>query len=132
MAPTKKPGGLKTHGELIADELQDDGFREEWNRLAFARAVAVKVIEYRADHDLSQRQLAEQLGLPQPQVARLETGEHDPSQRTLTRLAGSLGIEITISITSEDRQPTALTKRGRDAVVAEHQSNHSVVRYAVG
>jgi ribosome-binding protein aMBF1 (putative translation factor) len=132
MTPTKNTARLKTHGELVADELQDDGFREEWDRLAFARAVAVKVIEYRADHGLSQRQLAEQIGLPQPQVARLETGEHDPSQRTLTRLAGALGIEITISITGESRQPTALTKRGRDAVVAEYETNHSVVRYAVG
>jgi ribosome-binding protein aMBF1 (putative translation factor) len=132
MAPTKNPARLKTHGELVAEELQDDEFREEWDRLAFARAVAVKVIEYRADHGLSQRQLAEQLGLPQPQVARLETGEHDPSQRTLTRLAGALGIEFTISITGEGRQPTALTKRGRDGVVAEYESHHSVVRYAVG
>ncbi len=132
MTPLKDRTQLKTHGELVADELQDDDFREEWERLAFARAVAVKVIEYRADHGLSQRQLAEQLGLPQPQVARLETGEHDPTHRTLTRLAGALGIEITISITGENRQPTALTKRGRDTVVAEYESNHSVVRYAVG
>lgn len=116
----------------VAEELQDEDFRKEWDRLAFARAVAVKVIEYRADHGLSQRRLAEQLGLPQPQVARLETGEHDPSQRTLTRIAGSLGIEITISITAENQEPRALTKRGREAVVAEYESNRSVVRYAVG
>lgn len=132
MAPDKSIDRLKTHGELVADELQDEGFRQEWDRLAFARAVAVKIIEYRADHGLSQRQLAAQLGLPQPQVARLENGDHDPSQKTLARIAGTLGIEITISITAENQEPRALTKRGREAVVAEYESNHSVIRYAVG
>ena len=131
MTPTKTPSRLKTHDELVAQELQDDDFREEWERLAFARAVAVKVIEYRADNGLSQRKLAERLGLPQPQVARLETGEHDPSHRTLTRLAGTLGLEITISITAEEREPKALTKRARDGVVAKYESHHSVTRYSV-
>jgi transcriptional regulator with XRE-family HTH domain len=102
-----------------------------WDRLAFARAVAIKVIEHRADHGLSQLQLAEQLGIPQPQVARLETGEYDPSLKTLTRIAGSLGLEISINITAADEEPRALTKRGRDGIVAEFEIGGAVARYAV-
>src|SRR5688572_22565554 len=91
----------KTHGELVAEqELADPAFREEWERLAVARAVAATVISYRADHDLSQRELASLLHVPQPQVARLESGEYEPSHKTLMRLASSLGLEFTISITA--------------------------------
>ncbi len=109
-----------------------EGFREEWDRRAFARAVAIKVIEYRADHGLSQRQLADQLGLAQPQIARLETGEYDPSYGTLARLAGSLDLEVTISVVRRSRRPTALTQRGQNAIVAEYETDQATVRYAIG
>jgi transcriptional regulator with XRE-family HTH domain len=121
----------KTHGELIAEhELADPQFREEWERLAVARAVAATVIAYRADHDLSQRQLAAVLDVPQPQVARLESGEYEPSHKTLMRLASRLGLEFTISITAADRAPKQLTKSARDGVLAKYEHDRSALRFS--
>jgi transcriptional regulator with XRE-family HTH domain len=121
----------KTHGELVAEqELADPQFREDWERLAVARAVAATVIAYRSDHDLSQRDLAKQLDVPQPQVARLETGECEPSHKTLMRLASRLGLEFSISITAADREPKLLTKRARDGVLATYEHNHSALRFS--
>lgn len=81
--------------ELInTTELQEERFhenpvsRERWERTALARAVAIAVTRYRAAHGLSQRALAKQLGMPQPHIARLELGEHNPSVDMLQRLAG--------------------------------------------
>jgi ribosome-binding protein aMBF1 (putative translation factor) len=124
----------KTHGELVAEqELADPGFREEWERLAVARAVAATVIAYRADHALSQRALAQLLDVPQPQVARLESGEFEPSNKTLMRLASRLGLEFTISITAADREPKQLTKSARETVIATYEHNRSALRFtAVG
>lgn len=120
----------KTHGELVAEqELVDPEFREEWERLAVARAVAATVIAYRADHDLSQRDLAGLLDVPQPQVARLESGENEPSHKTLMRLASRLGLEFTISITAAGREPKQLTKRARDGVIATYEHNRSALRF---
>jgi transcriptional regulator with XRE-family HTH domain len=120
----------KTHGELVAEqELADPGFREEWERLSVARAVAATVIAYRADHTLSQRDLAEVLEVPQPQVARLESGEFEPSHKTLMRLASRLGLEFTISITAADREPKQLTKSARDGVIATYEHNRSALRF---
>ena len=53
---------------------KDAAARERWERTALARAVAIAVIRYRAEHRLSQRALGKQLGMPQPHVARLELG----------------------------------------------------------
>jgi transcriptional regulator with XRE-family HTH domain len=90
---------MKTNEELIAEQLRDDPeFRRQWERTALARAVAVAIVGYRAEHDLSQRDLAERLGMKQPQVARLELGEVNPSMGTLMRISSRLGIEFTIDI----------------------------------
>lgn len=86
---------------------------EEWDRLAVARAVAATVIAYRADHGLSQRALARQLGVPQPQVARIENAEHDPSHETMMRLSSRLGLEFNINIAPTDRQPRLVATRAR-------------------
>ena len=90
---------MKTNDELIAEQLQTDPeFRAEWERTALARAVAVAIVRYRAEHDLSQRDLAQRLGMKQPQVARLELGEVNPSIDTLMRVSSRLGIEFTIDV----------------------------------
>jgi len=90
---------MKTNDELIAEQLQaDPEFRAKWERAALARAVAVAIVRYRAEHDLSQRELAERLGMKQPQVARLELGEVNPSIETLMRIASHLAIEFTIDV----------------------------------
>lgn len=60
--------------------------------------MAVAIVRYRDEHDLSQRDLAQRLGMKQPQVARLELGEVNPSIETLMRVASGLEIEFTIDV----------------------------------
>src|SRR5260370_25227130 len=90
---------MKANEELIAEQLRGDSeLRRQWERTALARAVAVAIVSYRAEYDLSQRDLAQRLGMKQPQVARLELGEVNPSMDTLMRISSRLGIEFTIDI----------------------------------
>lgn len=131
-ARERRSAARKTHGEVVAHELHDDEFRSEWERLEFARVLAARVIEYRADHDLTQTALAKLLGIPQSQVARLEIAEHEPSRATLERLAGRLGMEFTINIAPARREPRQLTKRMREHPAARHYAGDAVVRYAAG
>jgi transcriptional regulator with XRE-family HTH domain len=94
-----KLGVTKTNDELIGEQLRTDPeFRAEWERTALARAVAVAIVRYRGEHDLSQRELGQRLGMKQPQVARLELGEVNPSMETLMRVSAALGIEFTIDV----------------------------------
>ncbi len=85
-------------------ELQEERFqkdpeaRAEWEREALARALSIAVIRFRAEHNLSQSAFARLLGMRQPNVARLEMGEHTPSIETLARLSASLGWHILLEI----------------------------------
>jgi transcriptional regulator with XRE-family HTH domain len=104
---------LKTNDEILQEELQDPEFRAEWERTALARAVALAVVRYRGDHGLSQRDLAERLGMKQPQVARLELGEVNPSMETLMRVSAQLGIEFTIDVRPAGTTVHNVTKRAQ-------------------
>ena len=92
---------LKTKDEVLTRELADPAVRQEWERTALARAIALRLVEYRAQHGLSQTALARRLAMKQPAIARLEAGEHNPSVDTLTRLAKGLGMEFHIAVTPE-------------------------------
>jgi transcriptional regulator with XRE-family HTH domain len=92
---------LKTHEQVLQESLRDPTFRREWDQTALARAVATRIVQYRAEHGLSQSGLARLLGMQQPAIARLEAGDHNPSLETLWRLSQSLNITFHIDITPE-------------------------------
>ena len=118
---------LKTNDQLIAEQLRTDPeFRAEWERTAFGRAVAVAVIRYRAEHDLSQRDLADRLGMKQPQVARLELGEVNPSIDTLMRISSQLGIEFTIDVRPAGAPVRNVTKRAQaESLVGAYRTDEA-------
>lgn len=85
--------------QILEEELRDPEFRAEWERLAPARAVANRLILYRAEHGLTQTALGRRLGMPQSAIARLEIGEHIPTLPTLLKLSEILGLEILVAMT---------------------------------
>jgi len=87
----------KTFRNVLDRELRaDPAFRKEWERTRIAREIALQVVSYRANHKLTQEELAAKLGMKQPAVARLEAGEQAPSVVVLRRLAEKLGMEFHI------------------------------------
>ena len=89
---------LVSADELHEQDMRDPEYRREYERTRLANDVAIKVIRYRVDHGLTQTQLARMLGMRQPHVARLESGDHEPSVATLARLADALGLDFSIDI----------------------------------
>jgi ribosome-binding protein aMBF1 (putative translation factor) len=91
--------------ELSADAIHErhmrasPEYRREYERTRFASEVALRVVQYRAEHGLSQTALGKMLGMKQPGVARLEAGEHEPSLTTLARLSQVLGMDFSVDIT---------------------------------
>ena len=124
---------LKTTEEILRQDLRDPTFRAEWERTAPARAVALTVLRYRTDRELSQRALGKLLGMPQSQVARLESGEHNPSIEMLVRLSRALGLEFAIDIRPADRPARYVTKQARTAdAIADYESSETAVLFAAG
>jgi transcriptional regulator with XRE-family HTH domain len=109
-----KLSDLPSHEEVLAERLDaDPKYRREWERTALARAIAVKVISYRAEHGLSQTVLAKRLQMTQPAIARLESGEHNPTFPTLLRLSDALAIELAIDIAPTGKEPQLIGQRAR-------------------
>ena len=124
---------LKTSEQVLAEELRDPDFKREWDRTALARAVALKVLTYRTEHALSQRDLAKQLGMTQPQLARLEAGEHNPTIDTLARLAQTLDIEFAIDVHPHQRPPRLLSARARGKnTIVSYRTDTAAVLLAAG
>ncbi|MDQ6838117.1 MAG: helix-turn-helix domain-containing protein [Actinomycetota bacterium] len=90
---------LTTAAELHERDLVDPEYRAEYERTRFANEVAIRVICYRAAHGLTQTALGRLVGMRQPHVARLESGDHEPSVSTLARLSAALGVDFTLAIT---------------------------------
>ena len=61
-----KVSQLKTASQIAAGELADPEIRREHERTALAHAVAMRVIGYRIDHELSQTALARLLECTSP------------------------------------------------------------------
>lgn len=104
----------KTFDALVAEEqLADPGFKAEWQRLAPAREFAATLLRYRAEHELSQRALAKKLGISQPRVVKLESGEHNPEIDTIINAVRSLGIEFALDVAPTSRKPALVTARAQ-------------------
>lgn len=111
----------KTFDALVAEEqLADPTFRAEWQRLAPAREFAATLLRYRAEHKLSQRELAKKLGVSQPRVVKLESGEHNPEVDTIINAVRSLGIEFVLDVAPADRKPALVTARAQKGGAIAH------------
>jgi transcriptional regulator with XRE-family HTH domain len=111
----------KTFDALVAEEqLADPSFRAEWQRLAPAREFAAALLRYRAEHNLSQRALAKRLGVSQPRVVRLESGEHNPEVDTIINAVRSLEIEFCLDVAPAGRKPALVTARAQRRGAIDH------------
>lgn len=105
---------------LVEEQLADPNFEAEWQRLAPAREFASTLLRYRAGHGLSQRALAKRLGVSQPRIVKLESGEHNPEIDTIINAARQLGIEFALDVSPADRKPMLVTARAQKRGAIAH------------
>lgn len=111
----------KTFDAVVAEEqLADPSFRVEWQRLAPARELAATLLRYRVEHKLSQRDLAKKLGVSQPRVVKLESGEHNPEIDTIINAVRQLGIEFVLDVAPASRKPALVTARAQRGGAIAH------------
>lgn len=69
---------------------------QSWDRTAFARDVALRIVRYRAENGLTQSALARRVGMTQSVIARLESGDQPPSIATLAKLSAGTGLDFDV------------------------------------
>lgn len=94
--------------------------------LAPARQFAAMPIEYRADHALSQRALAEMLGVSQPRVARMEAGEQNPDFDTIIATVNTLGTEFMFDVAPAEPGARLVTKGAQTSGAVVRHGNVAV------
>jgi transcriptional regulator with XRE-family HTH domain len=66
---------------------------------AFNRALGARLRELREERGLSQRELGSRLGILQSKLSKYESGTHQPSLRTLVRLANLFAVSTDYLLT---------------------------------
>lgn len=82
----------------------DPQLQEEYDRLGPRFQVINALVRARKARNLSQRELAEQLGVSKTVINRLESGEHSPRLETVYDVAKALGLRLDIRLVKE-RKP---------------------------
>jgi DNA-binding XRE family transcriptional regulator len=61
--------------------------------------VEISLSKLRDELEMSQKQVAEAMGVSQPTVAKIENAENDPRLSTLKRYVAAMGGELSLDIT---------------------------------
>ena len=89
-------GGIKMKNfrDSLNEEMKNPEFVKEWESLEPEYQLIRALLNGRKAANLSQTQLSNLTGISQADISRLETGESNPSLKTLKRLANALGMNL--------------------------------------
>jgi len=84
---------MKSFKEILKEELRDPEFAQDYEEVSAEMAFALALTLRRNKLGYTQQALAEETGIKQPMIARIEHGQM-PTSPTLQRLAKALKINI--------------------------------------
>ncbi len=87
---------MTTFTEFLDEQLQDPEFKAEYDALEPEFTLMQAMIDARKTTGLTQKQLSEKTGIAQSDISKLESGNANPSLKTLQRLANGLGMRVKI------------------------------------
>ena len=86
----------KNFRDTLNKELENPEFKAEWDALEPQYAIIREMIEIRNREHITQKELSARTGIAQADISKLESGNGNPSIKTLIRLAAGLGKELHI------------------------------------
>ena len=84
----------KTFDSYLSEKLKNPELKQEYDALEPEFAIVQAMINARKENGLTQKQLSDRTGITQADISRLESGNANPSLRTLQRLAEGLGMKL--------------------------------------
>lgn len=88
---------MKSYDVFKKEILKGKEIRDAYTVLGPEFALIEQIIEKRLQKGLTQTELAKKIGTKQSAIARLESGNSNPSIAFLSKLAKALGTELHIS-----------------------------------
>ncbi len=89
---------MRNWRDLRKELLSDPEVKKEYDRLQPRYALVSQLIEARIKKGLSQKELAEKIGTKQSAIARLESGNINPSIEFLQKVVTAMGRKLNVQI----------------------------------
>ena len=83
---------------LKAELFKDPEFKAEYDALEPEYELIKQIISARTEKKMTQKQLAEKIGTKQSNIARLESGNYNPSFQFLQKVADALDKKLSFSL----------------------------------
>lgn len=93
---TRGGTNMSKYSDFLAEQLTDPAVKAEYDALEPEFAIIQAMIDARKSSGLTQKQLSERTGIAQADISKLESGNANPSLKTLQRLAAGMGMKIKI------------------------------------
>lgn len=82
--------------DYLSEQMKDPNFKAEWDALEPEFTIMQAMIDARRASGLTQKQLSERTGIAQADISKLESGNANPSLKTLQRLAAGMGMKVKV------------------------------------
>ena len=93
----------KNFRETLEEQLNDPEFKREYDALEPEFTIIKALLNAREASGLTQKDLAERTGIAQGDISKLETGNANPSLRTLQRLAAGMGMKLKLEFVPKNQ-----------------------------
>jgi len=84
--------------------------------------ISIAIFDYRQKHRLSQKKLANILGITQPMVAKLESGEYNYTIEQLWKIASKLNFRLSIEF--EEEADYSVYNRSDSQVIIDYSDTY--------
>lgn len=85
---------MRDFQDFLSENMKNPEFREQYDALEPRYAIIRAIINERIKGNLSQKELAERIGVTQSNISRFESGTYNPSLAFLQKVAKGLGKEL--------------------------------------
>ncbi|NLN49806.1 MAG: helix-turn-helix transcriptional regulator [Clostridiales bacterium] len=92
----------------LLEEVSNDEDKKEYGLYDIFYYISTKIFDYRLEKGLSQKQLAEILGITQAMVSKLESGEYNPTVEQLWKVSRKLGWSMKVLLEDSESKATHL------------------------
>ncbi|MEK7859322.1 MAG: helix-turn-helix domain-containing protein [Elusimicrobiota bacterium] len=114
--------------EWLDEELKDPEFKRHYDEASVKWHVAMQIVAARQKANMTQGQLAREIGDRQQNVSRIESGEQNVTIGTLDKIAKAVGGQLVVKIVESKTSPVPKEVRTGISKVKERKKIYKVKR----
>ena len=88
---------MKSHKQFVSEFLNDPENKKAQELLEVEFKIYNAIVNARIEKRLTQKQLAQKLGIAQSALARFEAGRTNPTLSFLQKVTSALGLKLTVN-----------------------------------